>query len=102
MAGIETPSTERCQVAEDAAGVRIRSIIEVKTQVCEYELYTTASWELHSLAIGAGDRSLTVLRSGDGWVVDGELRPDLEEAKEADISVSPLSNILPIRRLILR
>lgn len=33
--------------------------------------------------------------------MDGELRPDLDGAREVDISVSPLSNTLPIRRLNL-
>lgn len=31
--GIETPSTEHCQVVADAAGVHIRSVIKWKTQV---------------------------------------------------------------------
>lgn len=99
--GVQTPSTERCQVVADAAGVRIRSIIEWETRVWEYELLATASWDFHSLTISAGNRGLTALRSGRGWVVDGQPRPDLNGAVEVDISLSPLSNTLPIRRLAL-
>lgn len=99
--GIGTPSTERCQIAADAAGVCVRSVLEWKTQVWEYELHATGSWEFHTLTISGGNRTLTAFRSGRGWVVDGELRSDLEAAMEVDISASPLSNTLPIRRLNL-
>lgn len=68
---------------------------------CGWTNHATDSWDFHTLTISSGVRSLTALRSGRGWVVDGELRPDLDGAREVDISVSPLSNTLPIRRLNL-
>lgn len=40
-----------------------------------------------------------VSRTEMGWQVDGMARLDLDPAREVDISVSPLSNTLPIRRL---
>jgi hypothetical protein len=42
--------------------------------------------------------SLRLERAGDGWTVDGVLRPDLQGAEEPDLSVTPFCNSLPIRR----
>lgn len=99
--GIKTPSTEHCEVVTDAVGVRVSSVINWAAQVWEYELRATDRWDFRSLTMSNGNRVLTVLRSGRGWVVDGQQRPDLKEAVEVDISISPLSNTLPIRRLNL-
>lgn len=44
-------------------------------------------------------RTLLVERAGSNWGVDGVERPDLDGAEEADLSVTPFSNMLPIRRL---
>lgn len=47
----------------------------------------------------AGHQRLTIERSRDGWLVDGEPRPDLDGAEEPDLSVTPFCNTLPLRRL---
>jgi len=44
------------------------------------------------------DQRLLVERSGNGWLVDGRRRPDLEGADEPDLSITPFCNTLPIRR----
>jgi uncharacterized protein len=41
---------------------------------------------------------LRLRRAGNGWQVDGVLRPDLEGAAEPDLSVTPFCNTFPIRR----
>jgi hypothetical protein len=46
-----------------------------------------------------GRGQLYLERTGTGWKVDGEHRPDLEGAEEPDLSVTPFCNTLPIRRL---
>jgi hypothetical protein len=41
---------------------------------------------------------LRLERTGNGWLVDGASRPDLEGAEEPDLSVTPFCNTFPIRR----
>lgn len=97
--GIESPSTEVCRVTEAPGGVHVHSIIASEHHACEYQLETTADWEFRTLSIATSDRTVQIARTAQGWTVDRVTRPDLAEAVEVDISVSPLSNTLPIRRL---
>lgn len=46
-----------------------------------------------------GRRDLSLERSGTGWLVDGEARPDLDGADEPDLSVTPFCNTFAIRRM---
>ena len=62
----------------------------------------TPDWSARSLEVerwGASEHQwLTLERSGDGWLVDGEPRSDLDGAEEPDLSVTPFCNTFPIRR----
>lgn len=62
----------------------------------------TSDWRARTLEVerwGADEhRRLTLERSGDGWLVDGEPRSDLDGAEEPDLSVTPFCNSFPIRR----
>ena len=42
---------------------------------------------------------LRLERADGGWLVDGQHRPDLDEAEEPDLSVTPFCNTFPIRRM---
>lgn len=97
----ESASRESCEVEESVRGVRVASVISAAENTCSYELRASAEWTFTSLVLRAGGRGIDVQRTEKGWTVDGVLRPDLNEAREVDISVSPLSNTLPIRRLAL-
>lgn len=99
--GIEEPSRETCRIEKSPHGIVINSMIQDDGGGCIYTLKATSSWEFKDLVIRAGERELKVIYSEKGWEVDGEARPDLAAAREVDISVSPLSNTLPIRRLSL-
>ena len=63
-----------------------------------------SEWRAQSVTIERWNRqsrgTLRLERAGTGWRVDGKLRPDLEGAEELDLSVTPLCNTFPIRRLI--
>jgi hypothetical protein len=71
-----------------------------------YRLRCTPDWRTRAasfrLETGGGSRGLEILRDGDGWRVDGQLRADLAGAAEIDIRVTPLTNTLAIRQLALK
>ncbi|WP_129783511.1 putative glycolipid-binding domain-containing protein [Promicromonospora panici] len=57
---------------------------------------------LHVRVVVHGPRAQGALRldrAGDGWLVDGIPRLDLDGAQEPDLSVTPFCNSLPIRRM---
>jgi uncharacterized protein len=62
----------------------------------------TRDWRAQRLEVDRwdsdGHRRLVLERSGDGWLVDAQRRPDLDGADEPDLSVTPFSNTFPIRR----
>ena len=98
--GIEAPSEERCTIV-DLEEKRIAGVVRGEFGTCTYAMTVSQEWWFRSLRVTLDHRSLTVSRSGDVWTVDGEERPDLSEAREIDVSISPISNTLPIRRLDL-
>ena len=59
-------------------------------------------WRAQSVVVerwnAQGQAVLHLERAGNGWRVDGALRPDLEGAEEPDLSVTPFCNTFPIRR----
>lgn len=92
-------TVEQCRVDEGPHGVTVHGDIKGSAAACSYTVRATADWRFVELKVVAGPRGLAVLRSERGWVVDGEARPDLDQALEVDLSVSPFSNTLPVRRL---
>lgn len=62
----------------------------------------TPDWRARSFEVerwgAGGHRRLLLERAGDGWLVDGERRLDLDGADEPDLSVTPFCNSFPIRR----
>lgn len=96
--GVEEPSQERCTIV-DLQEVHIAGVVRDDFGTCTYAMTVSQEWLFHSLRVTLGDRTLAVRRSGAVWTVDGEQRQDLSTAREVDISISPISNTLPIRRL---
>lgn len=97
--GLEEPSRESCRIGSGEHGVTVVSDINGGAGACSYALQLTEDWEFIELVVRACGRELEVRLTDRGWEVDGAARPDLKAAREVDISVSPLSNTLPIRRL---
>ncbi|WMT91630.1 putative glycolipid-binding domain-containing protein [Pelagibacterium sp. H642] len=64
----------------------------------------TPDWHTLSLLVEKSDADgmtrIALERAGTGWSVDGVHRPDLDGAEEPDLSVTPLCNTLPIRKLL--
>ncbi|MFD5214493.1 putative glycolipid-binding domain-containing protein [Microbacterium sp. NPDC058345] len=99
--GIESRTQETCEIGTDESGVRVQSVIRRGGILCSYTLHATQGWTFAGITVRVGERVLDVRRTADGWEIAGRRRDDLREAHEVDISASPLSNTLPIRRLRL-
>jgi hypothetical protein len=101
--GVETGSTETLELSVAAGGVDATSVVERPGRVIRYAARLTERWEFADLTVEddlAG--TLRLARSSAGeWRVNDELRPDLNAAIDIDLSFSPFTNTLPIRRLAL-
>jgi len=72
-----------------------------------YEIHCTMHWRLravHVSALSDGSQSLSLLTDGEGtWTTEsGETIPLLQGCLDVDISLTPFTNTLPIRRLALQ
>ena len=87
--GHERNSTEVLQLDEGLA----RSQVSFGTSSWHYEIQLH-DWVTSKATVGA----LTLEHSDAGWRVDGVPRPDLAEAIDVDLVLTPFTNTLPIRR----
>lgn len=98
---LTTPTTERLRLSSDGI-VTARSVVSGGHAQVEYEAILGPTWVFRTLRARSGTREVRLERAGDGgWRVDGDPRPDLAAAIDIDLSVSPFTNTLPIRRLCL-
>ncbi|MWB99997.1 putative glycolipid-binding domain-containing protein [Agromyces seonyuensis] len=96
-------TAERCVVAlSPRGGMRVESRVVGPFGTCGYRASTDEEWRFTELTLELGGRRLDVRRRDAGWTVDGTPRPDLAPAVDLDLSISPVTNTLPIRRLALR
>ncbi|WP_201308778.1 putative glycolipid-binding domain-containing protein [Puerhibacterium puerhi] len=105
--GLESGSTETCTVRDTDDGVLVEAVVRGPSGDCAYTLSADARWRFRALDVRLGGRSVHVRYDVDGaadgaeWTVDGQVRRDLAAAREVDLAASPLTNTLPIRRLVL-
>lgn len=101
--GLEVESLERLHI-DEGASIRIQSIIDSARGRFRYEIVCERDWTFRTLHLEAatGERALELESDGKGqWTVDGEWRSDLDECIDIDLSATPFTNSLPIRRLDL-
>lgn len=103
---IDLPGLERLELSVAPGAITARS-----TVLCQGEggFRLDHVWRLdsrwHTLSVtidrwnADGHGGLRLERTGTGWYVDGVARPDLDGAREPDLSVTPFCNSLPILRL---
>ena len=95
---------EHCHVKETADGIAVRGTLIGEREGFKfgafYEIQLEPSWTFRSLTLRRHDgRVLRLLSNGAGdWKIDGQRAPQLEGCVDIDISGSPLTNPLPIRR----
>jgi len=102
--GVETGSAETLELSVSADGVLATAVVEGLNSSLRYAARITARWEFADLVVDDGRAgSLHLARSAAGdWWANGEHRLDLSAAIDIDLSFSPFTNTLPIRRLALR
>ncbi|GHA29953.1 hypothetical protein GCM10007989_27030 [Devosia pacifica] len=70
----------------------------------EHRWVLTPDWSVQSCIVRKegvrGRARLALERYGNGWKVDGDVRPDLEGTGEPDLSITPFCNSFPIRHMI--
>jgi len=104
-------SLENCLVMEASAGFEIRSTIiglyQEKIYQVDYHIRTNAAWETMSADIscryGNALRHIVLEREGQGrWKENGKEAAGYKDCIDIDISLTPFTNTLPIRRLQLK
>ena len=101
--GLEYDGLERMQYT-DRDEVLASSIVDSARGRYSYEIRCDADWTFRELRLEAatGERTLTIEHpAGGAWTVDGVERHDLDDAVDIDLSITPFTNTLPIRRLDL-
>ncbi|WP_203135338.1 putative glycolipid-binding domain-containing protein [Microbacterium sp. JZ31] len=98
--GTRGPSLERLSLTQHGS-VRARARVELADTTYEYEAVLDAEWVFRALRVETGDgRSLELRHDASGWWTENRMvRPDLGDAVDIDLSFSPFTNTLPIRRL---
>jgi hypothetical protein len=95
---------EHCHVSETADGIAVRSALigehDGSAFGAFYEIQLDPDWTFRSLVLRRHDgRVLRLVSNGAGdWKIDGQRAPGLEGCVDIDISGTPLTNTLPIRR----
>ena len=105
---LDWPGLEHVILSADAAGFRAEGQLVLGPPIgpasVSYQLSCDANWRVTELRItaasAAGTRTLALSADHDArWLADGQPRPDLDGCIDVDISLTPLTNTLPIRRL---
>lgn len=108
---IDAPGAEYCALREDSGKAWLDGTVitelDGEPAMVHYTVTCLQSWQTASLELSlyqAGSRrSLTLRRNNGGWVMDAQQQGDTQLAGciDVDLSVTPSTNTLPIRRLNL-
>ena len=91
----------------EAEEIRVESLVLLADQggliVLRYRLVCDADWRTRAASFrmerNGSSQGVEIARDGDDWRVDGRPRPDLAGCFDIDISATPLTNTMPVRRL---
>lgn len=97
---------ERMELVVDSQGVKATSTVlcvEAGGFRLDHHWQLDSEWRAQSVGVerwnAQGRAELRLERAGKGWRVNGEIRPELEDAEEPDLSVTPFCNTFPMRRV---
>jgi len=95
---------EHCHVSETADGIAVRSSLIGERDGFAfgafYEIQLDPDWTFRALTLRRHDgRVIRLVSNGEGdWKIDGRRAPGLEGCVDIDISGTPFTNTLPLRR----
>jgi hypothetical protein len=98
------PGLEHCQINEAADGITVRSSLIGEDDGFAfgafYEIQLDPDWTFRSLVLRHSDgRVLRLTSNGEGdFKLNGSRAPQFEGCVDIDISGTPLTNTLPLRR----
>lgn len=102
VAGLERLTIE----AAERGGLVVRGTLVTAGEggfSLSHEWHLDAAWRTLAIRVACdgpdGHRGVRVERDGDGWRVDGAMRPDLAGTLEPDLSATPFCNSLALRRM---
>jgi hypothetical protein len=105
---LDVPGFEHFRLWQTTSGPRLTgTVIAVEDGTpmrLEYEICTADSWETLSVTgtLDSADTTRALNLFADErrcWRIDGRELPDLSKCVDTDLSLSPATNLLPIRRL---
>jgi hypothetical protein len=101
--GIDDWRAEAARVDLHADGIEATGTQIAAGHRLEYELDASAGWVTRLLRVTIttrdAERALLLEHDGDGgWLLDGADAPWLAGALDCDLGLSPLTNLMPVRR----
>lgn len=110
--GLDDPTFEHCTVIRSLGNILVRSKIEGPVNnvhtVVEYELQLTTSWIVYSVEVNINSndiqQSVKLMHNKAGEWTDASLRVvhELDSCIDIDISLTPFTNTLPVKRLCFK
>lgn len=109
--GLNDPTFEHCLVSRMPGAIVVQSKIEGTVNneqtIVEYRLELDTAWSLQSVQLSMTQpavRSIRLTHNKFGEWVDDQLKtwPQLDGCMEVDISLTPFTNTLPVKRLCFK
>jgi len=103
--GLEFCEIEPTRAGWQIAGTALAQLDGIPTRV-QYQVVCDGDWQTQMVAVtqwrDGASRSLALTRDvTDHWRVNGDQVPALTGCKDIDLGITPATNTLPIRRLVL-
>jgi hypothetical protein len=101
--GIDEWRAEAARVHFHADGIDAKGTQIGADYRLDYQLDARDDWRTRSFTVAiateAGERIVELAHEGEGrWTIDGDEAPQLAGALDCDLGLSPLTNLMPVRR----
>ncbi len=107
---LDVPGHDAARLLRGTDGWRLEGVAAFASDAgpcaLTYEVRLSARWHTRSARVSGwiGDRPVRLRATagrGGAWSLDGEAQPALEGCEDIDLSFTPATNLIPVRRLAL-